>query len=154
MPKHAQSLSFSVRNLHVIFIFDFYRFYHICPQKANAFATFAQSHYAMRLLTCPLIGICILLFLIRCLILSSYIGVATSTRRRVLRVIKSAEAIYILSLSGVPKIYILECSRKRPTILLICMFSVSPGISASRQHIPLTISSTLTPAFDASTCLM
>ena len=45
---------------------------------------------------------------------------------------------------------LLYTSKYLPTILLTCIFSVSPLTPGIRQQIPLTIMSILTPAFEAS----
>ena len=78
-------------------------------------------------------------------------GVAISTRFSRFLVIRSAEAMYTLSSPSLPKEYILECSRKRPTILMTEMFSLSFSTPGRRQQMPLTIKDTFTPALLAST---
>ena len=55
---------------------------------------------------------------------SSYTGVATSTLLIVFLVIKSADDIYIFAVLPLPNIYIRECSRNLPTILVIVILSV------------------------------
>ena len=49
-------------------------------------------------------------------------GAAISTRRIVLRVIKSALEIYTKLLRPAPKMYTRECSRNLPTMLVTLMF--------------------------------
>ena len=41
------------------------------------------------------------------------------------------------------------CSRKRPTMLVTWMFSLTPGTPGRRQQIPRTSRFTFTPACDA-----
>ena len=59
--------------------------------------------------------------------------------------------MYIFVSLPLPNIYIRECSRNLPTILVIVILSVYPSIPALIQLIPLIIISTLTPLIDAST---
>ena len=83
----------------------------------------------------------------------SWIGTAASTRSERLRCIQSAEPIRNSPSSGssepAAKWKMRECSRKRPMIERMRMFSVSPGTPGARQQRPRTIRSTGTPACEA-----
>ena len=85
----------------------------------------------------------------RCLSSGSVTGQAISTRRIMLRFIQSALDNHTWSSSPICERNTRECSSMRPMTERTRTLSVTPGTPAGKMQAPRTITSTLTPHWDA-----
>ena len=79
-------------------------------------------------------------------------GTSVSTRHSMFRAIQSADEMNTLARRlgrrwPLPKTQMRECSRKRPTMDWMWMFSDRPGTPGRRQQMPRTTPSIFTPAW-------